>query len=85
LSILRDRWQEIRDLANSGVRRLRAQALGTPSHEAAKWREARSRPYEKDRWKISKDLVNSEVRWVRTQTLGIQSREDARREKEDNR
>jgi hypothetical protein len=34
-----DRWQRSRDLANSGVRRVKAQVLGTPSHEAAKWRE----------------------------------------------
>jgi hypothetical protein len=76
---------EIGDLANSRVRKLRDQVLGALSHEATKWREARSRPSGEDRWRRSRDLANSEVRRVRTQTLGIPSREDARSEEEDNR
>jgi hypothetical protein len=31
-----DRWQRSRDLANSEVRKVRAQRLGAPSHEVAK-------------------------------------------------
>jgi hypothetical protein len=31
-----DAWQRSRDLANSGVRRVKAQALGIPSHEGAR-------------------------------------------------
>jgi hypothetical protein len=38
-----DRWQRSRDLANSGVRRVRAQALGTPSHEDASSEKENSR------------------------------------------
>jgi hypothetical protein len=34
-----DRWQRSRDLANSEVRRVRAQALGTPSREDARSEE----------------------------------------------
>jgi hypothetical protein len=77
------RWQRSRDLANSGVRRVKAQVLGVQSREArgreaAKWREDRSRPSEEDRWQRSRDLANSGVRRVRAQTLGTPSREDAR-------
>jgi hypothetical protein len=34
-----DRWQRSRDLANSEVRRVRAQTLGTPSREDARSEE----------------------------------------------
>jgi hypothetical protein len=80
----KDRWQRSRDLMNSGVHRVKSQVLGTPSHEAAKWREARSRPSEEDRLQRSRDLANSGVRRVRAQTLGTASHEGARSEKEDN-
>jgi hypothetical protein len=53
----------------------------TRGREAAKWREAVSRPSKEDRWKRSRDLANSGVRRVRAQVLGIQSHEDARSEK----
>jgi hypothetical protein len=32
----KEKWQRSRDLANSGVRRVTAQALGTPSREGAR-------------------------------------------------
>jgi hypothetical protein len=38
-----DRWQRSRDLANSGVRRVSAQVLGTPSHEDARSEKKNSR------------------------------------------
>jgi hypothetical protein len=53
----------------------------TRGREAAKWREAVSRPSKEDRWQRSRDLANSGVRRVRAQVLGIQSHEDARSEK----
>jgi hypothetical protein len=73
--------EEIGDLVNSGVCRLRAQVLGVLSHEAAKWREGGSHPSVEDRCQRSKDLTNSGVRRVRAQTLGTPSHEDVRRER----
>jgi hypothetical protein len=64
-----DRWQRSRDLANSGVRRVKAQVLGVQSREArgreaTKWREDRSHPSEEDRWREiegSRELGSSQV------------------------
>jgi hypothetical protein len=60
---------------------VKTQVLGTPSHEAAKWREDMSRPSEEDRWQRSRDLANSGVPRLRAQALGTPSREGARSEK----
>jgi hypothetical protein len=63
-SIQGDRWQEIRDLANSGVRRVKAQVLGVQSREATKERGDCSHPSKEDRWREineSRKLGNSQV------------------------
>jgi hypothetical protein len=65
---------------NSGARRVKPKYLALKvarGREAAKWREAVSRPSKEDRWKRSRDLANSGVRRVRAQVLGIQSHEVA--------
>jgi hypothetical protein len=54
----RTRGRDRRDLANSGVRRIKAQVLGVQSREArgreaAKWREDQDRPSGKDAWQRS--------------------------------
>jgi hypothetical protein len=59
-----DRWQRSRDLANSGARRVRAQTLGTPSHE-----DARS---EKE---IAVGSGSREDRWIRTWDRASEPRE----------
>jgi hypothetical protein len=51
-----DRWQRSRDLANSEVRKVRAQELGAPSREVAKSRGAR----------IAIGSRSREDRWIRT-------------------
>jgi hypothetical protein len=38
-----DRWRRSKDLVNSGARRVRAQPLGTSSHEEARRKEVDSR------------------------------------------
>jgi hypothetical protein len=77
----RTRGRDRRDLANSGVRRIKAQVLGVQSREArgeVKWREIYSRPSGGTGGERSRDLVNSGVRRLRVQTLGTPSREVAR-------
>jgi hypothetical protein len=64
---------------------VKAQVLGTPSHEAAKWREARSRPSEEDRCQRSKRSHELGSSQGESPSIGTQSHEDARSEKEDNR
>jgi hypothetical protein len=79
----RMRGRDQRDLANSGVHRIKAQVLGVQSREArgceaTKWREIYSHASGGTGGERSRDLVNSGVRWLRVQTLGTPRREVAR-------
>jgi hypothetical protein len=78
-----DRWQRSRDLANSGVRRVKAQVLvfKVARREYAKREVARGSGavhLRRTGGERSKDLANSGARRVRAQILGTPSHEDAR-------
>jgi hypothetical protein len=76
-----DRWQRSRDLANSGVCRTKAQALGVPSHEQRSGERIGTVHLKRTCGRDQGDLANSGVRRVKVQVLGITSREGARSER----
>ena len=86
----RTHGRDRKDLANSGVRMIKAQVLGVQSRkargrEAAKWQDIYSRPSGGTGGERSRDLANSGIRRLRVQTLGTPSREVARYREKDSR
>jgi hypothetical protein len=73
-----DRWQRSRDLANSEVRKVRSQRLGTLGCERQSREKIGTAQLREDRWRRSRDLVNSKVCRVRSQELSAPRHEVAK-------
>jgi hypothetical protein len=76
-----DRWQRSRDLANSGVHRTKAQALGVAIQERRSGERIETIHMKRTRGRDQGDLANSGVRRLKVQVLGVASCEGARSER----